>query len=170
MVLFNINLPKFSSSCHGKTMVNAFLEKMSMCQKRQVGGAYDHILHALALVSAIPPLCFLTVDLNRYLENSALHHIHHRPSLVLDAVALAFVLLTILWDLLYLTIPRDSRTMPAWIPAAMDFLLSVSVVAIGDVILSHRTASKQCFSQLGECSTTAIGLMQGAGGLMILVS
>jgi hypothetical protein len=157
------------SSCHGKNMVNAFLKMIANCQKKHGEGAYDHVLHALALLSAITPLCFLTVDLNRYQENSALHHVQHRSSLVLDAIALAFVLLTILWDLLYLTISRDSP-MPSWILAAMDFLLSISVITIGDVILSHRTADGKCFPQLGECTTSARGLMQGAGGLMILTS
>ena len=83
--------------------------------------------------------------------------------------ALAFVLLTILWNIFYLTMPRDSQ-IPSWIVAAMDFLLSTSVTAIGDAILSDRTANGKCFSPLGECTTTALGLMQGAGGLMILTS
>jgi hypothetical protein len=150
-------------------MVNTFLKMIASCQKKHGEGAYDHVLHALALLSAITPLCFLTVDLNRYQENSALHHVQHRSSLVLDAIALAFILLTILWDLLYLTISRDSQ-MPSWILAAMDFLLSTSMITIGDVILSHRTADGKCFPQLGECTTSARGLMQGAGGLMILTS
>ncbi len=60
--------------------------------------------------------------------------------------------------------------MPAWILAAMDFLLSMSTITIGDLILSNRTALGKCFLQLGECTTTALGLMQGAGGLMILAS
>lgn len=150
-------------------MVNAFTKKTARWYKRHVEGAYDHVLRALALLSAIPPLCFLTVDLNRYQENSALHHVQHRSSLILDAIALAFVLLTILWDLLYLTISRDSK-MPSWLLAAMDFLLSTAMTAIGDAILSDRTATGKCFSPLGECTTTALGLMQGAGGLMILTS
>jgi hypothetical protein len=156
-------------STHGKNMVNAFIEKVVRLRNKHVEGAYDHVLHAFAIVSAIPPLCFLTVDLNRYQEYSALHHVQHRSSLILDAIALAFVLLVILWNLLYLTIPRESR-MPSWIIAAMDFLLSTSVIAIGDVLLSNRTASGKCFAQLGECTTRALGLMQGAGGLMILTS
>jgi hypothetical protein len=71
-------------------MVSAFKEKIARFHKRHVEGAYDHVLHAFALISAIPPLCFLTVDLNRYLENSALHHVQHRSSLILDAIALAY--------------------------------------------------------------------------------
>ena len=150
-------------------MVNAFTKKITRWQKKHVEGAYDHVLHVFALLSAIPPLCFLTVDLNRYQENSALHHVQHRSSLILDAIALAFVLLTILWNLLYLAIPRDSQ-MPSRILAAMDILLSISVTAIGDAILSNRTALGKCFSPLGECTTRALGLMQGTGGLMILTS
>jgi hypothetical protein len=52
----------------------------------------------------------------------------------------------------------------------MDFLLSISTITIGDVILSNRTATGKCFPPLGECTTSALGLMQGAGGLMILTS
>jgi hypothetical protein len=166
MLLPNINNLSF---CHGKNMVNAFLEKIAVCQKKQAEGAYDHALHALALLSAISPLCFLTVDLNRYRENSALHHVQHRSSLVLDAIALAFVLLSMLWDLLYLTMPRDNQ-MPSWILTAMDLLLSISTTTIGEEILSQRTALGKCFAPLGECNTSALGLMQGAGGLMILTS
>ena len=147
-------------------MMNAFSKKIARCH---LEGAYDHVLRALALLSAIPPLCFLTVDLNRYLENSALHHVQHRSSLTLDAVALAFVLLTILWDLLYLTISRDSQ-MPPWILAVMDLLLAISVTTVGEETLSQRTATGKCFSELGECTASALGLMQGAGGLMILAS
>jgi hypothetical protein len=161
--------PPTSTPFFSENMVNAFTEKIARCHKKHVEGAYDHVLHAFALLSAIPPLCFLTIDLNRYLENSALHHVQHRSSLVLDAIALAFILLTVLWDILYLTIPRDNR-MPSWILAAMDILLSTSTTAIGDAILSNRTATGKCFSPLGECTTTALGLMQGAGGLMILTS
>jgi hypothetical protein len=154
------------SFCRGKNMVTAFLKKIG---KKTKEGAYDHVLHAFAILSAIPPLCFLTADLNRYLENSTLHHVQHRPSLVFDAVGLAFVLLTILWDLLYLTIPRDSQ-MPSRILVVMDFVLSWSTTSIGESIISNRTAVGKCFAPLGECTTSARGLMQGAGGLMILSS
>ena len=150
-------------------MANAFWEKIVRCHQKHTNGAYDRVLHSLALLSAISPLCFLTVDLNRYQEYSALHHVQHRSSLVLDAVALAFVLLTISWDLLYLALPSDKQ-IPKSILAVMDLLLSISLITIGDLVLSNRTATGECFRPLGECTTVAQGLMQGAGGLIILTS
>lgn len=144
-------------------------KEIGPCQKKLREGYYDPIIRAIALFFAIPALVLFAIDLNRYEENSASHHVRHRQSLILDAIALAFVCVTVLWDFLYLTISRY-RKKPALPLALMDLLLSTALLALADATLSTRTSPKLCFQPIGECSASVQSIMQAAGALLIIAS
>jgi hypothetical protein len=132
-------------------------------------GDYDTVLRAIPLVPAIIALVLFAVDVDRYKKTSALHHAKHTPSLILDVIALAFVSVTILWALMWCTILRHTQTqIRTWVVPAVDGLLSMALVSLADPTLSIRSSKVNCSKLLDECSNTALNLMSGAGGMLIL--
>jgi hypothetical protein len=147
----------------------AWKEKLSDFHQKRLDGYYDPVLRAIPLFLAVPVLALLAVDLDRYQRNSAFHHVQHRRSLVLDAVALSFVGLTILWYMVYFTTSRYANISP-WLLAAMDCLLSLPTTILGEMVLSMRTSTKGCFPPLGECGGSTMGIMEATGALLIIMS
>jgi hypothetical protein len=146
----------------------ALNQMLAPYHKKFIEGRYDHVLRPLPLLPAVPTLALFAVDLHRYERYSALHHAHHPPSLILDAIALAFVGLTILWALIGLTTGRYGQMRP-WFFAFMDFLLSTAALGLADTTFSLRN-STNCFRPLGECTTSVRSIMQAAGALLIITS
>lgn len=131
--------------------------------------AYDPVLRAISLLLAVPALALLAVDLDRYERNSAFHHVQHRKYLVLDATALTFVGLTIIFDLVYLTTSRYAK-MPAWFLVFMDYVLAVATTILGEMVIDIRTAGNSCFPPLGECGGSTQSIMSATAALVIIIS
>ena len=132
-------------------------------------GAHDPGLRAIPLFLAVPTLALLAVDLDRYERNSAFHHVQHRQYLILDATALSFIGLTIIFDLVYLTTSRYAK-MPAWFLAFMDYVLAVATTILGEMVIDMRTAGNSCFPPLGECGGSTQNIMSATAALLIIIS
>jgi hypothetical protein len=147
----------------------AWWKKLKDAHQRCMDGEHAPVLRAIPLFLAVPVVALLAVDLDRYKRNSAFHHIQNRRSLVLDAVALSFVGLTIVWYSVYFTTSRYTK-LPLWLLGAMDCVLSVATTTLGDMVLSMRTSSNGCFAPLGQCGGSTMGIMQATGALLIIMS
>jgi hypothetical protein len=132
-------------------------------------GAHDPVLRAISLFLAVPALALLAVDLDRYKRNSAFHHVQHRQYLTLDATALSFTGLTIIFDLVYLITSRYAK-MPAWFLASMDWVLAVATTVLGEMVIDMRTAWNTCFPPLGECGGSTKNIMSATAALLIIIS
>jgi len=149
----------------------AIIKHIKRCVLKFRDGDYDNVLRSIPLVPAIVALVLVAVDVHRYKKNSALQHAKHTSSLILDVIALAFISAAILWALLWCTILRQTQTqIRSWIVPAVDGLLSSALLSLADPILSLRSSKGNCPKMLDECSNTALNLMSGAGGMLILAS
>jgi hypothetical protein len=147
----------------------AWKEKLRDAHQEYVDGKHDSVLRAIPLFLAVPVVALLAVDLDRYKRNSAFHHVQNRRTLVLDAVALSFVGLTIVWYSVYFATSRSMK-IPPWLLGAMDCVLSLATTILGEMVLSMRTSSKGCFAPLGQCGGSTMGIMQATGALLIVMS
>lgn len=144
-------------------------KKLGNFRQKYDEGAYDPILRAIPLFLAVPTLALLAVDLDRYERNSAFHHVQHRQYIVLDATALSFVSLTIIFDLIYLTTSRYGK-MPARFLASMDCVLALATTILGEMVIDMRTAGNSCFPPLGECGGSTQNIMSATAALLIIIS
>jgi hypothetical protein len=147
----------------------ALNKKLGKFYQKYYGGAYDPVLRAIPLFLAVPALALLAVDLDRYERNSAFHHVQHRQYLALDATALSFIGLTIIFDLVYLTTSRYAK-MPAWFLTSMDWVLAVATTVLGEMVIDIRTAWNSCFPPLGECGGSTQSIMAATAALLIIIS
>jgi hypothetical protein len=149
----------------------AIIKHIKSCVLKFRDGDYDNVLRSIPLVPAIVAIVLFAVDVHRYKKNSALQHAKHTPSLILDVIALAFISATILWALLWCTILRQTQTqIRSWVVPAVDGLLSTAVLSLADPTLSLRSSKVNCPKLLDECSSAALNLMSGAGGMLILTA
>ena len=149
----------------------AIIKHIKRCVLKFRDGDYDNVLRSIPLVPAIVAIVLFAVDVHRYKKNSALQHAKHTPSLILDVIALTFISATILWALIWCTILRQTQTqIRSWVVPAVDGLLSTALLSLADPTLSLRSSKVNCPKLLDECSNTALNLMSGAGGMLILTS
>lgn len=144
-------------------------EKLRQFDQKFREGAYDPVVRAFTLFLAVPALALLAVDLDRYERNSAFHHVQHRQYLVLDATALTFTGLTIIFDLVYLTTSRYGK-MPAWFLTSMDCVLALATTILGEMVIDMRTNVNTCFPPLGECGGSTQSIMSATAALLITIS
>jgi hypothetical protein len=138
--------------------------------EKYVRGDYDKVLRTVPLLTAVPALVLVAVDLHRYTTNRKPSRVQRPSSLILDALLLGFVSLDILWALAW-TIGGRYRQIEsrAW-TFCVDLLLLVAVLSLGDTTLAIRSSKTNCSSLLGECSDGALGIMRAAGALLIVTS
>jgi hypothetical protein len=143
-----------------------------------IWGDYDKVLRALPLLTVVPALVLVGVDLDlhRYYitaTHSRPSRVRQRPSsLILDAVSLALVSLDMLWALAWTILGgryRQKMELRAW-TFCLDLLLLVAVLGLGDTTLAMRSSKTNCSSLLRECSNSALGIMRAAGALLIVTS
>jgi hypothetical protein len=149
----------------------AIIKHIKRCVLKFRDGDYDNVLRSIPLVPATVALVLFAVDIHRYKKNSALQHTKKTPHLILDVIALAFISATILWALIWCTILRQTQTqIRSWVVPTVDGLLSTALLSLADSTLSIRSSKGNCSELLDECSNTALNLMSGAGGMLILTS
>jgi hypothetical protein len=75
--------------------------KLEPYHQKYLRGDYDNLVRTLPLLTAVPAVALVAVDLHRYTKNSKLSHVQRPSSLILDAILLAFLSLDILWALVW---------------------------------------------------------------------
>ena len=127
----------------------------------------EHHLRSLPILFAAPAIALFAADLRSYDIHSDIQHGQNAAQMILDAIALTFHSLIIIWSLVWSwTVPQGHIGL--CFVAVIDILLSTALEAIAERTFSMRTSGTACLNFVDSCDGTSINIMSAAAGLSVV--